>query len=309
MFRATAALLAAAAVASPAAAQVSQSANFQLLDYHVGGGGGFTASANGAAFVALTAPAAGGHAASANFQADVGFVASHDAKPSNAPVLFGVTPSLGMALGNDAVTISGLNFTKYGAGPTVTGAIDGNPLTNVVVVSDTTITAKTPAGTPGQKDVTVTSVHGTGTLPSGFAYSGSLVPYGTGTPGCLGTEVIGADSFPKLGNSNFHFTSTNTPPSQVCVCIVTDAPDYQGSDPFQVGALLHVDYFSSTEIYAFDFISNANNFALAHAPIPNFPPLIGKHFYAIGLWIETECTISATNISSTTGLAITIEAP
>jgi hypothetical protein len=42
--------------------------------------------------------------------------------------------------------------------------------TDVVVVSDTQITATSPAGT-GTADVVVTNANGTGTLPGGFTYN------------------------------------------------------------------------------------------------------------------------------------------
>ena len=117
------------------------------MDFGFSDGGGLTANQNGASFAALLAPACGGRATSTNYEADFGFVAVNDPKPTNAPVIFGITPSLGMALGHDAVTVTGLNFTLFGAGPTLSGAIDGNAMTDVNVVSDTLLTAKSPAGT------------------------------------------------------------------------------------------------------------------------------------------------------------------
>lgn len=67
----------------------------------------------------------------------------------------GINPNSGPMSGGTAVTISGTNFTHTtSANPTVT--IGGNAATNVVLVSTTTITCNTPAGTAGAKDVVVT---------------------------------------------------------------------------------------------------------------------------------------------------------
>lgn len=52
----------------------------------------------------------------------------------------------------------------------VTVTFDGTPATDVVVVSDTEITATTPAGAAGAVDVVVTTSGGAGTLPDGYTY-------------------------------------------------------------------------------------------------------------------------------------------
>src|SRR5882757_5839371 len=44
------------------------------------------------------------------------------------------------------------------------------PATNVTVLSPTTLTAVTPAGTAGPANVTVTTSGGSGTLPNGYTY-------------------------------------------------------------------------------------------------------------------------------------------
>ena len=62
----------------------------------------------------------------------------------------GVLPISGPSSGNTNITITG---TQFEAAATVT--IGGAPATNVVVVSDTQITATTPAGFPGPAVVTV----------------------------------------------------------------------------------------------------------------------------------------------------------
>jgi hypothetical protein len=72
---------------------------------------------------------------------------------SRTPTITSVTPSSGPTAGGTAITISGTNFD--GDATSQTG---GNANTSVVVKTDIEITAVTPAGTAGAKDVTVTNV-------------------------------------------------------------------------------------------------------------------------------------------------------
>jgi large repetitive protein len=52
----------------------------------------------------------------------------------------------------------------------VTVTVGGTPATDVTVVSDTEVTATTPAGTAGDVDVVVTTSGGSDTLAAGFTY-------------------------------------------------------------------------------------------------------------------------------------------
>jgi hypothetical protein len=82
-----------------------------------------------------------------------------------------VTPNSGSTGGGTAVTVTGTNFAT---GATVT--FGSGAATNVVVVSSTTITATTPAGSAGAVTVTVTNPGSlNGSLTNGFTY---LAPVG-----------------------------------------------------------------------------------------------------------------------------------
>ena len=82
------------------------------------------------------------------------------------PTVTSVSPSNGPTAGGTAVTITGTNFAT---GATVT--FGATAATNVVVVSGTSITASTPAGTVGAVTVTVTNpLAQSGSLPNGFTY-------------------------------------------------------------------------------------------------------------------------------------------
>jgi IPT/TIG domain-containing protein/Big-like domain-containing protein/BACON domain-containing protein/3-keto-disaccharide hydrolase/beta-xylosidase-like protein len=78
----------------------------------------------------------------------------------------GITPSSGPTTGGTTVQITGTGFT---AGTTVT--IGGVAATGVVVNSNTLLTAVTPAGSSGPKNVVVTTSAGSATITSGFSYA------------------------------------------------------------------------------------------------------------------------------------------
>ena len=82
-----------------------------------------------------------------------------------APTVSNVSPNNGPATGGTAVTITGTNFA---AGATV--KFGATAATNVVVVSSTSITATTPAGSAGAVTVAVTVNGQTGSLTNGFTY-------------------------------------------------------------------------------------------------------------------------------------------
>ena len=83
-----------------------------------------------------------------------------------------ITPSSGSTAGGTSITITG---TGFAAGATVT--VDGNACTSIVIVSATSITCTTPAGTAGAKNVVVThSDTGPLTLTGGFTYQTLAAP-------------------------------------------------------------------------------------------------------------------------------------
>src|SRR6202011_3920851 len=68
------------------------------------------------------------------------------------PTVSAVSPSSGLLAGGTPVTITGTGFTWAGAVHFGTGAASA-----VTVVSDTSVTATSPAGSAGVVDVTVTT--------------------------------------------------------------------------------------------------------------------------------------------------------
>ena len=110
------------------------------------------------------------------------------------PNITSVSPPGGVTDGGTRITITGTNLT--GA---TSVKIDVTSATNVVVVSATSITAQTPAGTVGAKDVVVTTPGGTATKSSAFTYYTRFD--GGNTPGAAGSESGNCDVIAS-GNGN-----------------------------------------------------------------------------------------------------------
>ena len=96
-----------------------------------------------------------------SFYTGIGFRVARDV--GTAPTVSSVSPNFGSTLGGTAITITGANLT--GASSVTVGGVAA---TTVVVVSPTSITAFTPAGTVGEKTVAVTTPCGTASLASAF---------------------------------------------------------------------------------------------------------------------------------------------
>lgn len=82
-----------------------------------------------------------------------------------APTVTSVSPNTGSTAGGTAVTITGTGFN----GATAV-SIGGTAASSFTVVSDTQITATTPAGSVGASDVAVTTPNGTGTGTGLFTF-------------------------------------------------------------------------------------------------------------------------------------------
>jgi hypothetical protein len=145
------------------------------------------------------------------------FFAIDDASAgSPPPTLTSIAPDEGTENGGTAVTLTGTDFVS---GATVT--IGGAACTSVTFVSSTSITAVTPAGTVGARDLVVTNPDTqTDTLTGGFTYL-SDVPVVTITspPGAAiavtsGTKIVIEFTATDLTDGNIaaisDVTSSNT---------------------------------------------------------------------------------------------------
>jgi formylglycine-generating enzyme required for sulfatase activity len=82
-----------------------------------------------------------------------------------------ISPSSGPYEGGTPITITG----QYLSGTTAV-TIGGVPVTNLVVVNSTTVTAMTPPGSVGAADVVVTGSKGTAGVAGGFTYLSIITP-------------------------------------------------------------------------------------------------------------------------------------
>jgi len=122
--------------------------------------------------------------------------------PVTVPSVTSVAPTSGPAVGGTAVTLTGTNFVS---GASV--SFGGTTATNVVVASNTSITATTPAHAAGTVNVVVTNPDGqSGTLTSGFTYTSNQQPgpppatnSGSGGGGCfIATAAFGSQMAPQV---------------------------------------------------------------------------------------------------------------
>lgn len=133
--------------------------------------------------------------------------------------------------------------------------------------------------------------------------------YGFGTPGCHGPHILSALNAPYIGNPNFTVRSTNAPANGLGGWWITDSQDVAGTDVFNVGIKLHIDFYNATELFIFDIYSDAAGVGTASAPIPNDPNLVGHTYYAqtIWSWPLTACQLFPYGLSSSNGLGITVQ--
>src|SRR5690606_10358105 len=114
-----------------------------------------------------------------------------------APTVTSITPDEGSASGGTPVTIAGTGFR---AGADV--SIGGTPATSVNVVSLTSISATTPAGSVGDADVVAENPDGqSDMLDDGFTYTADpepLVP-GTATLGTVNPYLVQASATAATG--------------------------------------------------------------------------------------------------------------
>ncbi|MGX5681979.1 MBG domain-containing protein [Schumannella luteola] len=86
---------------------------------------------------------------------------------TSTPTISSVSPSSGLTSGGTTITLRGTGFTSA---TTPSVLVGGSCATDVVVVDATTITATTPTGVAGVRDVVVTTGTGQATAAASFTY-------------------------------------------------------------------------------------------------------------------------------------------
>ena len=116
------------------------------------------------------------------------------------PTIASITPASGPVAGGTNVTITGTNFTG-----TTAVTIGGAAATGFVVVSATSITATTPAGTAGGQNVAVTTGVGTATSVGLFTYVSSTTSnpaLDANVQGQIAGQILSIQHFVKAQNSS-----------------------------------------------------------------------------------------------------------
>ena len=132
-------------------------------------------------------------------------------------------------------------------------------------------------------------------------------PFGTGTPGCLGTSGLLGNSVASVGSPAFGLIGTNAPPSAPGFLFLT-----LGSNPAGLllnDVLFHLDLVSSPFLLFLNMASDAGGTAFAPLPIPADPSLGNLTITAQVLWSWSSkdvCEPSFFGLASSVGLELTI---
>ena len=124
------------------------------------------------------------------------------AAPS-APLLYSVAPASGASAGGTTITVGGLNFITSAS----TVSIGGVDCTSNTVLSGTTMTAVTPAGSLGTAGLQVTTPNGSALSTAGFVYTNTFSISGT-VSNASGAAVPGG--IVELFSSDTNSLSTTT---------------------------------------------------------------------------------------------------
>ena len=133
--------------------------------------------------------------------------------------------------------------------------------------------------------------------PDGYAL------YGTGTPGCSGRQTHSGWPEPHI-NAPIVLTCNDGPPSTPGLLFIGFTQDVPGT--LLNGVLFHM---TLTPYVSFGASTDANGDCARSVFIPDDPGLIGLTIYSqfFWAWPSTTCTPSSSGLSSSTGLATTIQ--
>lgn len=189
-----------------------------------------------------------------------------------APYLQTVAPASGPMAGGTSITISGNNFTGATA---VT--IGGIAATSVTVLSDTSISAVTPANTSGAKSVLVTTSAGTSVANSLYSYTkltqAQLSPSASPSTVLVGGSVaLGSSGGSGSGAVSFAVTSGA---GYCSVAGATLTGTAAGSCTVTVTKAADADYEATTATVGVTVNAAAVNGTCAVLPSTSFKPTAG----------------------------------
>ena len=143
-------------------------------------------------------------------------------------------------------------------------------------------------------------------VPAAPPVNTGLAAFGSGTPGCRGAHVLGANLPPARHNPCFRFACSNAPLAAGGVLALANVADPAGSDPFRAGLVVHVS-LASTLLLSSPIASDAAGNGSLLMPIPNDPALVGVSLHAQTFWAwpASSCQPSTLGVSSSNGLTLT----
>jgi formylglycine-generating enzyme required for sulfatase activity len=201
--------------------------------------------------------------------------------PVNPPTITAVTPSYGPTAGGTTITITGMELAGASA---VT--VRGNAATSVTVVSDTTVTAVTPAGSVGAANVQVTTPGGTATISGAFTYGNAppppawctvleQLPNATVVPdGTLRTAIVATNLPWRVQDKGTGIEMVLIPPGTYTRgCSASNEYGCDGNEsPTHLVTLTNAFYLSRTEVTQAQWVakmgSNPSGFQSASSAVP-----------------------------------------
>ncbi|MEM7309517.1 MAG: IPT/TIG domain-containing protein [Planctomycetota bacterium] len=274
------ALVAASALACAASAQVASSPGFTLDGVRLQGPADRAASPGFSGSMGQEQTAFGGTLNSSGFEAELGALRIFDPLAADGPTLFDVSPSHGPIAGGTPLTITGQHFDLGGLAAPVTVTIDGVPLSNVTVVSDSTVTGDAPAGTFGPHDVELSTSLGASGLGGGFVHSPGL----TTSPIAWRTGEVILRNYGPAGagyQTNFSSVTTFLPLPPFGTLLIGPAPLVPGIE---------------SALYPLP-----DGVAEVRAPVPDLPTLMGAtlHFQSVAVLSLAPLEVQLVNATST----------
>jgi hypothetical protein len=130
-----------------------------------------------------------------------------------------------------------------------------------------------------------------------------LQRYGTGTPGCDGAVRCHGNSAPRLGNAGFALVGDRLAALLPTFVLFGTGADLNGSDPFGLGVLLHVQ---PAGLVVVSTTADGSGVATLPLPIPPSPTLVGSAFHAQMAAFYSACLPSPLGLGTSNGVTLTV---